>query len=350
MDLRNVFKIIKRKAKTFDSIIKPISNGKLDYFLVAVDYLYSIYVQRISSDEYLKYNFYNLKPRYRKQFILQRDRAKFVNLNTLGFTKSKYTFYKYIPDLFAREMIIAPYCGEDTFVEFLKKHQKIVIKPDRGSLGIGVDVVEFTDNQSAKQYFKGITSNRPMICEEFIRQHPVLNQLNPSSVNTIRIASFLKDNEVEILAAVLKFGVGNDCITDNLSLGGIGAQIDIPSGIVCSFGRDFNFHAYAHHPSTGTQILGLQIPYWDAAIDLVKEAHKRVPQCLFYGWDIAITETGVDIVEANSRPGTRIMQVMDAVPKGKTLLPLLKRDRLKGMRDEYTQEFYQNLKKYSFNE
>ena len=135
--------------------------------------------------------------------------------------------------------------------------------------------------------------------------------------------------------------------TDNMSLGGIGAQIDVETGVVCSSGRDFNFHAFTHHPISGAQILGLQIPHWEQAVSLVKEAHKRLPQCMLYGWDIAITETGVDIVEANSKPGTRIMQVMDAVPKGKKLLPIIKKDRLGKKRKEYTEEFMTRYIKYA---
>ena len=340
-----MFGKIKKKIRSFKKNMSAISDGKWDFFVVAMDYLYCRLRYRIPYDEYVKYNFHNLKDRYRKNFILQKHRDKFRNVNTLGFTKSKYTFYEYIPDLYARKMIIAPYCGEEAFVEFLKTYQKIVIKPDRGSLGIGIDVVVYTTDQAAKDYFKGITVARPMICEEFIRQHSVLKQLNPASVNTIRIATLLQNDEVEVLAAVLKTGAGDD-ITDNLSLGGIGAQIDVKTGVVCSYGRDFHFHAFTHHPITGAQILGLQIPHWDKAIDLVKTAHKRLPQCMIYGWDIAITETGADIVEANSKPGTRIMQVMDAVPKGKTVLPLIKKERLGKKRYEYAKEFAERYKKY----
>lgn len=336
---------IKKKMRSFKKNISAISDGKWDFFIVSLDYFYCRLRYRIPYDEYVKYNFYNLKDRYRKNFILQKHREKFRNINTMGFTKSKYTFYEYIPDLYERKMIIAPHCGEDAFVEFLKVHQKIVIKPDRGSLGKGIDVVTYTNDQAARDYFKGITLKRPMICEEFIRQHHVLSQLNPASVNTIRIASLMQNGEVEILAAVLKTGAGNE-ITDNLSLGGIGAQIDVATGVVSSFGRDFQFHAFTHHPLSGAQILGLQIPHWDKAVTLVKEAHKRLPQCMLYGWDIAITETGVDIVEANSKPGTRIMQVMDAVPKGKHVLPLIKKERLGKKRYAYTKEFIDRYQKY----
>ena len=124
-----IIKMIKRKAKTFDNMIRPLANGKWDYFVIATDFLWCRYILKVPADEYFKYNFHNLKHRYRKNFILQKERKKFINVNTDAFTKSKYVFYSYIPDLFQRVLILAPFCGEDAFVAFLKKHHKVSILP-----------------------------------------------------------------------------------------------------------------------------------------------------------------------------------------------------------------------------
>ena len=115
-------------------------------------------------------------------------------------------------------------------------------------------------------------------------------------------------------------------------------KVDIATGIISTFGKDFKLNSYAYHPVSGVKIIGFQIPHWDEAINLIKTAHKRVPQCALYGWDIAITEDGVDIVEANCHPGSRIMQAMDGIPKGKTLLPMMKKDHMKGIREENWKE------------
>lgn len=332
MNIKQFPKKIKDKVNSINALVQPISNGKKDYLSILFDYMYCRLKFKITRDEYLKYSFYNFKNRYRKDFILDTHRKKYRNLTTPGFTHSKYIFYKRIRDLYSREIIVAPYCGEDEFITFLKKHKKIIIKPDKGSAGIGVEAVEYTDDLSAKQLFESITDERPMICEEFIKQHPDLNQLNPSSVNSIRLVSIMYENEVEIVSATLKIGLDTDSITDNLSRGGIGAQVDIATGIVTTFGKDFNFKCYAHHPYTGTQIIGFQIPHWDQAIALVKNAHKRLPQSVIFGWDVAITESGVDLVEANNKPGCRIMQVMDCVPKGQHIIPMTQKDQLQSQR------------------
>ena len=66
-----------------------------------------------------------------------------------------------------------------------------------------------------------------------------------------------------------------------------------------------------------------------AAIDLVRKAHGQLPQCKLLGWDVAITPTGADIVEANNAPGTLLMQIGDMVPKGEKILQVIRQEEKK---------------------
>ena len=261
--------------------------------------------------------------------MLIHHRKKYHYFQTRHFTRSKYVFYKRIADLYAREIILAPQCGEDAFIDFFKKHQRIIIKPDTGSLGKGIDIIEYTDEPAAKAAFSQFNEKSPFVCEELIRQHDVLHQLNPSSVNTIRLLTVLVDDHVEVIAATLKTGTQADSVVDNLKSGGLGAAVDVATGIVTTFGKDYQFHSYSHHPLSGIQIIGLQVPHWEKAVQLVKDAHMRLPQCLVYGWDIAITAEGADIIEANNAPGPLLNQTMDCIPKGYLIEPLMKKDVLK---------------------
>ena len=165
-----------------------------------------------------------------------------------------------------------------------------------------------------------------MICEEYIIQHDTMQKFNPYTVNTVRFLSVLVDGKAEVVAANLKSGASADAIVDNVNTGGFGAEVDIPTGIVNAFGMASDFTRFTHHPVTGVPILGFQVPNWDAAIDLVKQAHNRLPQCLFFAWDIAITPDGADIIEANSSPSDQITQAAARIPKGEKIVPMLKKD------------------------
>ena len=346
MSIRSFLSSKKSNLAYLRKSAKSVASGKWDYICIFFDALSCKLRYKVAADEYFQYHFYNLKNRYRKNFILSHHRTKFINLNTKAFTRSKYVFYTFIPDLYKREIILAPRCGEEAFLEFFKKHGKIIIKPDAGSLGKGIQLLEYTSDEEAKKFFTGLAKDDHIICEELIRQHPDMARLNPSSVNSLRITSLLVDGKVEILSAAVKSSFSKTSITDNLSLGGIGAQVDVATGIVITYGKDFDFNTYTHHPVTGTQIIGLQIPNWDKVIELVKEAHNRLPHCTLYGWDIAVTETGADIIEANSKPGIRNIQSLDLIPKGEKLIPMLRKDVIKSKRDEYRQAVKQHYAEY----
>ncbi len=322
---------IKKALKVFQEaseVVRKTNFGKWSNVAVYFDFLYCRLVLHVSITEYLSYRFYNFSNRYRKKFLLIYHQQKlFRQINIPGFTFSKTRFKQMIPDCFAREMFLASECGEERFLEFAKKHGKIVTKPDTGSYGKDVTIFNHTDDQQTREYFSTLPADT--VCEEFIWQHDRMNEINPYSVNTIRIVSLAEEDGVEIICATLRTGGKVGAVVDNLRKDGIGAQVDVATGIISTCGFDYNDGLYVKHPVTGTQFLGFNIPHWDQAVALVKKAHGQLSQCKLLGWDIAITQAGVDIVEANNRPGTLITQMVDLVPKGEKIIEAIKKAKKK---------------------
>lgn len=278
----------------------------------------------------MKYQFHKIPNKDRKNFMLVFHQRNFMRyLNTPGFTMSKYSFYQRIPQFFEREVILAPKCGPEAFIAFAKKYGKIVTKPDQGSYGRGVVTYTYTTDEDALAYYKGFTEE--MICECFIQQHPDLNALNPSSVNTVRFISLRKGDDIIITSASLRAAATTDKFVDNMRKGGIGAQVNLETGVIYTDGYDYNDHQYEAHPTTGVTFKGFQMPNWDKAIALVKNAHKEIHECDYLGWDIAITQTGADIIEANTAPGPMLTQFMDLIPKGELVIPIIKERIKKGI-------------------
>ena len=74
-----------------------------------------------------------------------------------------------------------------------------------------------------------------MILSEFVfqqrvEQHPDLDRLNPSSLNTMRIDTFInKSGHVDIISGFLKMST-NNLPADNNTSGGCGVGIDLDIG------------------------------------------------------------------------------------------------------------------------
>lgn len=98
-------------------------------------------------------------------------------------------------------------------------------------------------------------------------QHPKLECLNPTSVNTLRIITVKSGDSVEIVGAILRIGINN--YVDNFSAGGIAAPINISTGIVYKPAiSKMNGLVYKEHPETNTKILGFKIPYWKETMEM----------------------------------------------------------------------------------
>ncbi len=201
---------------------------------------------------------------------------------------------------------------------FLAGKGDLIGKPADGSSGRGVAKYRADEIKDVEW----LRSQEVGILEECIVQHPEMNRLCPTSVNTIRIATLLGDKKQGIVYAYLR--IGNGKVMDNVDQGGMAAPIDPETGTLRTVGADKQGNRYERHPMTGTVIPGFRIPYWEEAKAMCMEASRVIPQVRFVAWDVAITPTGPVFVEGNSFPSHAIPQFAAHYPDGIGILPRFK--------------------------
>ena len=109
----------------------------------------------------------------------------------------------------------------------------------------------------------------------------------------------------DIAYAGIRIG-GGESVVDNFHSGGIVAGINLETGKVVTDGIDLSCNIYKT-TSTGVAVKGFMIPYFSEALDMVRDAGKDLEGYL--GWDIAISEDGPVLIEANTMPGAVILQM-----------------------------------------
>ncbi len=139
--------------------------------------------------------------------------------------------------------------------------------------------------------------------QETIIQHPEMDRINPSCINSIRIDTFVdKDGSSEILSALLRMSITNSHV-DNATSGGCYVGIDSASGNLSKYGYSFitvtGGAVFTHHPVTGTLFEGFKIPYFEELQTLVLNVARLVPSLRLIGWDVAITRNGPVLMEGN---------------------------------------------------
>ena len=164
------------------------------------------------------------------------------------------------------------------------------------------------NNLSLHDLFKRITQSE-FIFQETVIQHPSVDILNPSSVNTIRMDTFIdKNGKVHVISGYIRMSSGNNFV-DNIGSGGCMVGVDLQSGELKRFGYT-NFHMnpterLTNHPLTKTVFEGFKIPLLREAKELITKSALLMPGLRLVGWDVAIGIEGPVIIEGNSDYGIR---------------------------------------------
>ena len=146
---------------------------------------------------------------------------------------------------------------------------------------------------------KSLTNKGIYILQKTVVQHAEMNRLNPSCVNTVRIITIHDGQTVHALGSFLRIGIG-DSHVDNISSGNLACGIH-EDGSLYKTATDAYFEKgwLTSHPTTNTTFATFTIPYYKEALELARQMHKAFHCFFIVAWDIAITETGPVVIEAN---------------------------------------------------
>ena len=282
---------------------KETKKSKMSLMLESI---IDVFRYNVSILEYFQFRFYeknSLEKRtwagtgfmYEYQLIMNPNNVRDILDDKRKFFKYYEKFVLHIvaslEDLMSNEEIVTKLLNNPS--------GKVVFKSSDGKCGLGVKI-DSTSDFNEKSLINYMIENKYDLVEEFIIQHPLLNNLSPSGVNTIRIFTQLdQDNEVVILGCRQRISV-NSAI-DNMAAGNIAANIDDVTGKITGVGvySDITKDDQVYHPVTGLSIVDFQVPFWNETITLAIEAAKLHPQNRSIGWDIVMTEKGPGLIEGN---------------------------------------------------
>jgi len=275
--------------------------------VLLIGYLFNYVIYRCSIRDYFTLNFPYLGRRGKHTFITAIECSKYYRLNNdkeqIKILDDKEEMLKFFGPYIGRD-----WCGQkynntrEEYETFLSKNPKFILKPLNGSGGHGIKL-ETCDSvpEGVYEYCK----KHNACIEELIIQHDSLSRLFPYSVNTIRIFTY----KSKVVGAVLRVGTGKSFL-DNASSGGLFAPIDLSIGVVIDGAFTFEVtEKVITHPDTKIVFPGFVIPYWNECKKIVMEAAELVSGIPLVGWDVAVTNAGPVLIEANSEPEIPLLQI-----------------------------------------
>lgn len=276
-----------------------------DYYYLAKDVVQSYIFQLTMPYEYFLYGYEKLKNKDRRKFLTDIERTMYLNKYSgpekFKFLSDKYQFSKMMQSHFNREVcFIADEKDRDSFKNFISKHKTFIAKPNKGSYGKNIRIYSIGINDSIDDIFNSfIGSGSAWVVEELIIQAAEMSKWNPTSVNTVRVPTFMtKQKEVKIYGTVLRVG-RKGMIVDNAGAGGLVVLIDEMTGELSSFGANEYGEQYEYHPDSGIRFKGFTIPLWNELVSIAKQCHEQLPEHKYVGWDFALTDGGWVLIEGN---------------------------------------------------
>ncbi|MCU0615105.1 MAG: hypothetical protein MUD09_08505 [Desulfobacterales bacterium] len=162
--------------------------------------------------------------------------------------------------------------------------------------------------------FIQMLGNRIWVLQGQYLSHQRIRKINASALNTTRIVTILHSLEPEYLGGFQGFATGN-AFTDSWSHGSIYAGIDPLTGFLKEYAitavEDERPGLLREHPDSKVVFKDYEIPFLKEAVDLCLRAHRLLYFSFVIGWDVAITDEGPMIVEANEKPGMSAVQCLD---------------------------------------
>lgn len=266
-----------------------------------------------------------------KQMLSTADCAQYMPL---------YYFYSYIDShgTFQLFSLWNSPTKENTIDNFLRTLRDVGIfacKPCNGTASQGFFVLEYKNSKYYVNNDEVVENDISM----FIQEHPnylFTEFLSPSStfasvyptIHTIRVVVMNKDWQPKILGGYLRFsnhsaGVANYVIFDKYNSESLNVCVNIdfdngtygPGKLIYINRTEISYQ----HPDTKKSLSGI-LPEFDQLLDLIQRVCRKFSTIEYMGFDIGHTENGYKIMEINTHPGIKYMQIFN---------PLLENEKTK---------------------
>lgn len=306
-----------RMFKTVKKIHDETHRSRIVLFL---DMIYCGFKYQAGYVDYDLFKMYNLDAKRRASLLTRGIDNEYIrkynDKNYRHIFTNKDEFDSYFHKFLKRDFMVADGNNEAEFKDFIKGKEYIIAKPLAGTHGDGVSKIAVKTADYQK-----IVQNGKVLIEDYVIQDKKMNELNPSSINTVRVMSYYDKDKDDTYMLAMYLRIGNGKIVDNFNGGGMVTKIDMATKR-CEFPAvDRNGTIYEYHPATNTKIPGFEIPRYDEMVEMIKEAAKVVKEVRFVGWDVGISEKGPCLIEGNDYPGHDICGMPELCKDGYGILP-----------------------------
>lgn len=302
MSFKTMFGII-------DQIHDELGQAKI---VTLIDMIICAVTANIGYLDYHVFGFAKVKGAKRKTFMTMNENLSLVrqvnNPEDYKLFDNKVLFFEHFGEFTGRGFLNLEGKTAADLEAFCKGKDVVFAKQTETFGGQGITREPVSAETDYNELYRKLMDNKQYLIEDAIVQHSKMNELYSGSVNTLRMVTLVdNDNVPHFMYALIRMGQKGAKV-DNISSGGMYAPVNEKGIITHAAFCDKEGICHDVHPTSGTKLIGFEIPYFSEAVELVKKAALVVPGMRYVGWDIAITEKGPILVEGNNFPSYDMVQ------------------------------------------
>ena len=315
--IRNAWRAAKKQAKrtnrSFPDLFTDIMRCKFKYGSAISDYLLFNFMEYTD-------------PAMRHDYIFAKEWVQLVNsLNppkdSPGFVQDKVIGYKRYKKYFFRDVLIVAESTDSEILAFLEKHGTVFAKVAMSYAGRDVVKIKY-DPDHADAILARVREKFDML-EEEIKQHPLLDTVSPSALASFRFTILKDKGKILMLPLSVRIALWDDVDIIKVGQSSSCVAVDeegrfISPAVVNDAVFDPAFDTiYDRHPMTGVALSdgSFKVPFFREMVDMMMEITEGEDEYGHMGWDVAVSETGPCVIEANPWGSFDFYQYYDHVKR-----------------------------------
>lgn len=195
--------------------------------------------------------------------------------------------------------------ADGDIMDYIGDETELILKPSIDASS-GKGIIKFirkgqefvsTDNTHILSTNFLMTYNNNFCLQSAVKQHPFLNKLCKTSVNTVRLCLYRSvKNEMPIVtASVIRIGKDGSFV-DNIHTGGMLIGVNTETGELGKFVVDQYGNKQTIWNGIDYENNSFVVPYWNSIISLAQYVGTRIHHHRLIALDIALTEEGKPIL------------------------------------------------------
>ena len=192
---------------------------------------------------------------------------------------------------------------------------KLFFKPTGGQGGFGIFVLKpkggnylVNGEQTNLNDFAKTLSKTTFIVQKGLIQSNQMMDINPSSVNTLRVVVQKEGNRMAMKTCIIRMGRKGKEV-DNSAQGGVSVKVDTQTGQVADTATaEHGGGILKCHPDTGKAFGDIVINNWDKLKEEIESIGTKLIDFNNIALDIAVTEEDAKLLEFNFRYGIEHQQ------------------------------------------